>query len=110
MKTLKFSKELIPEILSGQKTITWRFFDDKNLKKGDEVLFLDSETKKSFAKAVLVEVKEKTFRELDEEDKRGHEKFKNDEEMLKTYSEYYGTEITPDTLLKVIEFKILVKI
>lgn len=110
MKTLKFSKEIIPAIISGEKNTTWRCFDDKDLREGDEILFLDSETKKLFAKAILVEVKEKTFRELTGEDKKGHEKFKNDEEMLKAYSEYYKTEITLDTPVKIIKFKILEKI
>jgi len=110
LKTLKFSKNLIPAILSDEKTITWRCFDDKDLREGDELLFLNSETKNQFAKALLLKVQEKTFKELTDEDKNGHEEFKNDEEMYKIYSEYYGTEITPDTSLKVIEFKILVKI
>jgi len=110
MKRLKFAKNLIPDILSGQKTITWRCFDDKDLRVGDEVLFLDSMTKKSFAKAVLIEIEEKTLGKLDEEDREGHEKFKNDEEMLKTYSEYYKTKITPATQFKIIKFKILEKI
>jgi len=30
--------------------------------------------------------------------------------MYKTYSEYYKTEINPDTLVKIIRFKILTKI
>jgi len=107
LKTLKFSKNLIPTILSGEKTITWRCFDDKNLKEGDELLFLNSETKNPFAKASLVKVQEKTFKKLTDEDKKGHEEFRNDEEMFKIYSEYYGTEINPDTSLKVIKFKIL---
>jgi hypothetical protein len=110
MKTLKFSKNLIADILAGKKTITWRCFDNKDLKEGDEVLFLEHETKEPFAKAVLIEVREKTFAELNEEDKKGHEKFRNDEEMYKTYSEYYGKEIIPDTLVKIIKFKILTEI
>jgi len=110
VKILKFYKNLISEILSGRKTATWRCFDDKDLKEGDEVLFLEHGDEKPFAKAMLTEVKEKTFRELDEEDKKGHEKFKNDEEMYKVYSGYYKKEITPDTSLKIIRFKILIKI
>jgi hypothetical protein len=110
MKTLKFSKDLIPDILSGLKTITWRCFDDKDLKEGEEVLFLEHESKKPFAKAMLTEVEKKTFGELNEEDKKGHEEFKNKEEMFKTYSSYYKTEITPGTPLKIIKFKILIKI
>jgi len=36
MKSLKFSAELVPLILSGEKTMTWRFWDDKDLDSGDE--------------------------------------------------------------------------
>lgn len=110
MKTLKFSKNLIPPILSGKKTITWRLFDDKNLQAGNKMIFLDSENKKPFAKALLIKVREKSFKKLTEKDKEEHEEFKNDEEMYKTYSEYYKTKVTPDALLKVIKFKILEKI
>jgi len=39
MKTLKFSKNLIPSIVSGEKTITWRCLDDKDLKKETRFYF-----------------------------------------------------------------------
>jgi len=110
VKTLKFSKDFISEILSGRKTATWRCFDDKDLKKGDEVLCLEYGGRRVFAKILLTEVEEKTFGELNEEDRKGHEEFKNDEEMYKVYSEYYKKEITPDTPVKIIRFKILEKI
>lgn len=109
MKTLKFSKNLISQILSGEKTITWRLFDDKDLREGDEIMFFDSETKKPFAKALLIEVQEKTFKELTEEDRRGHEEFKSDDDMYKTYSHYYKTEVNLDTPIKIIRFKLLEK-
>ena len=109
MKKLKFFTNLIPLIVSGEKTVTWRLFDDKDLKSGDEVIFLDSELGQPFAKAVLVEVEEKIFKEVSEEDKDGHEKFKTNEEMLKTYSDYYKTEVSLDTSLKIVRFKILEK-
>ena len=108
-KTLKFSKKIIPLVLSGEKTVTWRLFDDKDLIEGDEVIFLDKETKQPFVEASLVEVREKMFKDLTEEDKRGHEGFKNKEEMLKTYSDYYKTEVTLDTPLKIVRFKIIKK-
>ena len=72
---LKFSKNLIPLILSEEKTKTWRLFNDKNLQKGDEILCLDRENNKPFAKALLTEVTERTFRELTEKDKVGHEEY-----------------------------------
>lgn len=107
MKTLKFTKSHIPLMLSGEKTTTWRLFDDKNLKEGEEITCLNSETKELFAKVLIINVKEKTFRELTEEDKRGHEGFENNEEMLKIYSGYYNIEVTLDTPLKIIKFKVI---
>ncbi len=36
MKSLKFRSHLVPLILSGQKYVTWRLLDDKDIKAGDE--------------------------------------------------------------------------
>jgi len=75
MKTLKFREKLSKLILSGEKTTTWRLFDDKDLSKGDIISFLIWETGEEFAKAKLIQVKEKNFGELAEKDFEGHEKF-----------------------------------
>lgn len=107
MKTLKFSENMIPLITSGGKTATWRLFDDKDLKSGDEVVFLNSETRQPFAKAVLTEVKEKIFKDLSKEDNDGHERFESEEEMYKIYSDYYKTEVNSSSPLKIIKFKLL---
>lgn len=69
----------------------------------------DKKSKNSFAKTLFAEVKEKTFGELNKEDKGEHEKLKNNEEMYKTYSEHYKKEITLETSVKIIKFKILEK-
>jgi len=37
MKTVKFRDYLVPLVLSGGKTSTWRLFDDKDLSVGDEI-------------------------------------------------------------------------
>ena len=107
MKTLKFSKDLIPLIIFGEKTVTWRLFDDKDLKEGDEVLFSSKETGEGFARVLLTEVEEKTFKELTDKDKENHESFESDERMLETYSKYYNTDVNMDTPLKVVRFKII---
>jgi hypothetical protein len=73
MKTLKFEPHLIPLILNGQKTSTWRLFDDKNLAAGDQIDFINAETKEKFATAELTRVIEKQFSELTYDDKQGHE-------------------------------------
>lgn len=110
MKTLKFRPNLIPLILSGEKTSTWRLFDDKDLKKDDEVMFLNWETKESFAKAILLDVFEKPIGKLTEKEKGGHEEYTNDEEMLVILSGYYKTKVTFETTVKILRFEILEKI
>lgn len=59
MKKLKFANNLIHLILSGEKTSTWRLFDDKSLEIKDKLDFLDSEKEKKFAEAEIIEVREK---------------------------------------------------
>ncbi len=107
MKPLKFAPPLPEKVLSGEKTITWRINDEKNLSCGDELSLLRSTNTSEFARAVIIWVKETTFGALTEEDCEGHESFASEEEKYKTYSRYYNTEITPASVLKVIKFKLL---
>ena len=107
MKTLKFKPNLAKQILSGEKTLTWKLFDDKDLQIGDRLNFIDQETGENFAKAEIANVIEKTLEEVTENDYEGHEKYKSDEEMLKTYKKYYGDKVTLDTPLKIIKFKLI---
>ena len=44
MKTLKFASHLVQKILSGEKTSTWRLFDDKDLQVGDGLIFVNKDT------------------------------------------------------------------
>lgn len=107
MKTLKFQHPLAEEVLAGRKTVTWRLFDDKDLKFGDELSLIDCESKEEFAQAEIVKIYEKKFSEIGEQDFEGHEKFANQEEMLETYKKYYGEKVDWDTSVKIIEFKLL---
>lgn len=105
-KKLKFKDELCSLILKGEKSTTWRIFDDKNISKGDRFIFINSDTGKEFTNAEITDVKETTFKYLNDDDFDGHEKFSSKEEMYKTYSKYYKTEVTEDTIVKIIKFKI----
>ena len=107
METLKFTPKLIPLVLNGSKTVTWRLFDDKNLQENDKLSLINSESEERFAQAKIVKVKETTFKELTDDNKNGHEKFSCDEEMYRTYSQYYKCEINKNTPLKVIRFELL---
>jgi hypothetical protein len=107
MKTLKFRPNLISLILSGEKTSTWRLFDDKDLQKNDEVEFLSWETKEPFAKVVFTEVFEKRLGDLTDKERGGHEEYENNEEMLRMFSIYYNKDVTLMTPVKVLRFKII---
>lgn len=107
MKTLKFREKLSKLILSGEKTTTWRLFDDKDLQVGDEVIFLVKETLEEFARAKLLEVTETTFENLTADDFDGHEKYSSSEEMYQTYSEFYQRTVDAKTPVKIIKFELL---
>ncbi|MDE1871626.1 MAG: ASCH domain-containing protein [Candidatus Micrarchaeota archaeon] len=104
-KTLHFYGSLPELILSGTKTSTWRVNDEKDIAPGDG-LSLCRNDGTEFAKAEVTSVKETTFKELTDEDKEGHEEFGSEEEMYKTYSEYYKFEVVPETKLKIIRFRL----
>lgn len=107
MKTLKFRDYLVPLVMSGEKNSTWRLFDDKELSVGDDVELQMFVTNKPFAKAKIVDVIEKQFKELSKDDKKGQVSFKSDDEMYVKFTEYYKQEITPETSLKIVRFELI---
>jgi hypothetical protein len=107
MKTLKFRKELSELILNGQKTSTWRLFDDKDLSVGDSVSFVVWETGEEFARVELIFVKETTFGQLTSNDWEGHETFESEEKMYKVYEEYYKRPVDENSPVKIIKFRFL---
>ncbi len=94
-------------ILRGEKTTTWRIFDDKNLQIGDKLQFLVKETSQHFANAIITSVLETTFEKIKAEHLDGHEKYSSAEEMYLTYSKYYGKTVDKNTVVKIIKFKLL---
>lgn len=107
-KTLKFVPKLVPLVLSGEKTSTWRLFDDKNLQEGDELEFVNKETGEAFAHATIVSVREKRLGDITPEDEvaDGHERYESDEDRLKAYRGYYGDEVTPDSMVKMVKYQL----
>lgn len=106
MKTLKFAPHLVPLIESGEKTTTWRLFDDKNLETGDELTFVNKETGKEFGTAKVTWLSVRSLGALTDEDWAGHERFPSDEAMYAQYRAYYPHEdVGPDTLVKILTFE-----
>jgi hypothetical protein len=62
MKTLKFRKTLSELILKGEKTATWRLFDDKNLKEGDEIVLVGGRLAKNLQREIYNITREKIKR------------------------------------------------
>ena len=107
MKTLKFTQPLSELILKWEKNSTWRINDDKDLKLWDKVLFLTWPILHEFAQWIIAFVKVTTFGNITPEDMDWHEKFSSNKEMLATYSKYYNIEVTNETELKIIRFKLI---
>ena len=109
MKSLKFASDLVSKIISGEKTSTWRLFDDKDLKVGDSLIFINKESGEQFGTGVITSLVIKTLGTLSEADWEGHERFASDEEMYDTYRKYYGDKVGPDSEVKMLkfEFKVL---
>jgi ribonuclease HI len=110
MKTLKFDHELAGLILKGEKTSTWRLYDDKDLSVDDVIKVVDKvnpdepTTWQVIGTAKVTEVTEKKLGSVSDEDMAGHEAFDSKEQMLNTYKTYYGERVTFDTPVKIIHF------
>jgi hypothetical protein len=105
MKQLKFNSDLVALVLHGTKTCTWRLFDDKDLKVGDQVEFLDSATQEKFAEAEILSVVEKRISEISSADRKGHEPVGEGQELLDHYQKLYNRPVSPDELVKIIRFE-----
>lgn len=104
MKTLKFEPHFIQPILSGEKTSTWRMFDDKNLQEGDKLKLLNKDTGEEFAEVVISSIRQKKLGEIDGTDFEGHARYESQNDMLNKYKGYYGDRVTLETPIKIINF------
>jgi ribonuclease HI len=111
MKTLKFDHELAEQILLGEKTSTWRLFDDKDLSVDDTIKVIDkvdsddSKSWKVIGQGKVTEVIEKKLGDVTEQDMKGHEAFNSREQMLGTYKNYYGERVSFETPVKIVFFQ-----
>lgn len=47
------------------------------------------------------------LKELQDSDFEGHEKYESIEKMYEAYRTYYGDKVTPESVVKIITFKLL---
>jgi len=110
MKSIKLDHQLAMRVQAGEKTSTWRLFDDKDLSVNDEVRLIDKvdparpETWQAMGTAIINRVIQKRLGDIGPEDMLGHEKFTSTEEMVTTFQGYYGPDVTEATTVKIIHF------
>ncbi|HJQ08533.1 MAG TPA: reverse transcriptase-like protein [Candidatus Saccharimonadales bacterium] len=110
MKSLKLDHELAHFVLKGEKTSTWRLYDDKDLSVNDDVRLIDKvdpknpATWKPIGTAHITMIIQKRLGDLEDVDYEGHERFTTKGELLKTYQTYYGPQVTFDTPVKIVRF------
>ena len=110
MKFIKFDHTLAQLVQNGEKTSTWRLFDDKDLSVGDDVRMIDKvdpsrpETWKVLGVARIEAIVQKRLCDIEDGDYEGHEAFSSKEQMLKTYQGYYGSNVNLNTIVKIIRF------
>ncbi len=105
--SIGFDSNLIPLILSGRKTLTYRLgTKHASLKVGDTVNIYDSATNEVCA---LVEITEKAvipFGDLPV-DRKGHEAYPSKEAQHQIFKQYYGKDIEENEPMLVLGFKIV---
>ena len=111
MKTLKFNHDDAKLISGGQKTNTWRLYDDKDLSVDDTVKIIDKvkpnqpSSWRVIGEGKIVEVLEKKLGGITDADMSKHKEFASKEEILETYRAYYGDRVTLDTPVKIVYFE-----
>jgi len=104
VKTLKFTEDLVALVQSGEKTTTFRLYDDKDLQVGDVIDLFVKETGFQFGVMTIIEVTTKPLCGLDESDWVGHERYTNEDEMYELFRKFYGNSVGPNTEVKIIRF------
>jgi len=107
MKSLKFAPHLVALTLSGDKTSTWRVFDDKDLQVGDELSFINRDTLEAFAQARITDVREKRLADITPEDQKGNGEWEPTPDRVRLFQKYYGNRVDENTIVKMITFELI---
>lgn len=110
MKSLKLDHELAKLVLSGQKTSTWRIYDDKDISVDDKIELIDKvdpddqSTWVYIGVATVDQVSEKRLGDIQKEDFTGHEHYQSTRQLIDTYRGYYGDAVDEQTPVKMVHF------
>lgn len=113
MKTLKLDHQLVQAIRAGEKTSTWRMYDDKDLSVNDQVELIDKveparpETWRPFGNARINQVVQKRLADVDAGDYASYGPYESIEQRIKKFRGYYGSQVDGDTPIKLVHFVLL---
>ena len=108
--SIGFSPDLIPLILDGTKTTTYRYGNKyTDLEVGSKVYIRNSETNENIAIVELTDKSIVKFKDLPLNTK-GHEEYVSREEQQTTFKKYYGKEIGDDENMLVLRFNVVEKL
>lgn len=116
MKKLKLDHELAQAVLRGDKTSTWRLFDDKDLTVNDQIEFIDKvkpdepQSWQVIGSGQITRIIEKRLGDITDEDYEGHERHESPEARLQDFRKHYGDNVSHDTPVKIIHFDFAPKV
>lgn len=109
-KTIGFAPELVPLVLNGSKTLTYRIGSKYDfLRVGDTIMADDSSTGKIFAQLEITGRETGTFGTL-RDDRAGHEVYRSTKERRATFEKYYSRSIADDEPALIIRFKVIKRV
>jgi ribonuclease HI len=104
MKKLKFTPDRIASISDGQKTVTWRLFDDKDLSIGDIFEIENNISHQIVGLGEIDGISIKYLKDLTNDDQMGNKTYNNLDEIIEDLSTFYGPTVAPDSIVKVVRF------
>lgn len=110
MKKIKLDHDLAQAVLKGDKTSTWRLYDDKNLTVNDRIVLIDkvdpqqAQTWQAIGSGRINKVVEKRVGDITPDDYEGHNPYDSQEALLADLRKHYGERVTRDTPVKMIHF------
>lgn len=106
-KTIGFASDLVPLVLDGSKTLTYRIGSRWDfLEVGDTILTDDSGTGKVFAELEITSKETGTFGTL-RDDREGHEMYRTTEERRATFEKYYKRPVSDNEPAIILGFKVV---
>lgn len=106
-KVIGFASDLVPRVLKGSKTLTYRLGDKWSfLEVGDTIQTEDSSSNKVFAELEIISKEVGTFGTL-RDDREGHEEYRSLEERRATFEKYYKRPVTDAEPALILGFKVI---